>query len=91
MTLEERIFSITDRTIQKKMKQKREIVKLKPIRVHDLCRSHIALLIEKGMQPFVITQRVGHDSVNITMNIHGHLYPNKQKQVDGRRFLRQAE
>ena len=78
---EERIFPITDRAIQKKMKQKTEQAKLKPIRVHDLRHSHIALLIEKGMQPLVIAQRVGHDSVNTTMNIYGHLYPNKPKQV----------
>ncbi len=78
---EDRIFPITDRAIQKKMKQKTEQAKLKPIRVHDLRHSHIALLIEKGMQPLVIAQRVGHDSVNTTMNIYGHLYPNKQKQV----------
>lgn len=81
LTPEERIFPITDRAIQKKMKQKTELAKLKPIRVHDLRHSHIALLIEKGMQPLVIAQRVGHDSVNTTMNIYGHLYPNKQKQV----------
>ena len=54
---------------------------VKKIRIHDLRHSHIALLIEKGMQPLVIAQRVGHDSVNTTMNIYGHLYPNKQKQV----------
>ena len=81
LTAEERIFTITDRAIQKKMKQKTEKAKLRPIRVHDLRHSHIALLIEKGMQPLVIAQRVGHDSVNTTMNIYGHLYPNKQKQV----------
>lgn len=81
LTPEDRIFPITDRAIQKKMKQKTEQAKLKPIRVHDLRHSHIALLIEKGMQPLVIAQRVGHDSVNTIMNIYGHLYPNKQKQV----------
>lgn len=78
---DERIFPITDRAVQKKMKQKTEEAKLKPIRVHDLRHSHIALLIEKGLQPLIITQRVGHDSVNTTMNIYGHLYPNKQKEV----------
>lgn len=78
---EDRIFPITDRAVQKKMKQKTEEAKLKPIRVHDLRHSHIALLIEKGLQPLVIAQRVGHDSVNTTMNIYGHLYPNKQKEV----------
>ena len=78
---DERIFPITDRAVQKKMKQKTEETSLNPIRVHDLRHSHIALLIEKGLQPLIIAQRVGHDSVNTTMNIYGHLYPNKQKEV----------
>lgn len=63
------------------MKQKVEKTGLQPIRVHDLRHSHVAFLIEKGTQPLVIAQRVGHDSVMTTMNIYGHLYPNKQKQV----------
>ena len=78
---DERIFTVTDRAVQKKMKQKTEETGVNPIRVHDLRHSHIALLIEKGLQPLVIAQRVGHDSVNTTMNIYGHLYPNKQKEV----------
>ncbi len=78
---EERIFPITDRAVQKKMQHKTEQANLTPIRVHDLRHSHVALLIEKGLQPLVIAQRVGHESVNTTMNIYGHLYPNKQKQV----------
>lgn len=78
---EDRIFPITDRAVQKKMKQKTEETGVNPIRVHDLRHSHVALLIEKGLQPLVIAQRVGHDSVNTTMNIYGHLYPNKQKEV----------
>ncbi len=78
---DERIFSITDRAVQKKMQQKIKLAGVTPIRVHDLRHSHVALLIEKGLQPLVIAQRVGHDSINTTMNIYGHLYPNKQKQV----------
>lgn len=49
LTPEERIFPITDRAIQKKMKLKTELAKLKSIRVYDLRHSHIALLIEKGL------------------------------------------
>lgn len=67
--------------MQKRMKQKIEELGLKNIRVHNLRHSHIALLIEKGMQPLVIAQRIGHDSVNTTRNIYGHLYPNKQREV----------
>lgn len=78
---DERIFQITDRGVQMKMKRKVEKIGLTPIRVHDLRHSHVAFLIEKGVQPLVIAQRVGHDSINTTMNIYGHLYPNKQKQI----------
>ena len=78
---EERIFPITDRAIQKKMKQKVDKLELKSIRVHDLRHSHIAFLIEKGTQPLIISKRVRHDSVMTTMNIYGHLYPDKQKQL----------
>lgn len=77
----DRIFQITDRAIQKKLKSKSEMLVLTPIRIHDMRHSHIAFLIEKNVQPLVIAQRVGHDSVNTTMNIYGHLYPNKQKQI----------
>lgn len=78
---DERIFPVTDRAVQKKMKQKMEKLDLKFIRVHDLRHSHIAFLIEKGTQPLIISKRVGHDSVMTTMNIYGHLYPDKQKQL----------
>lgn len=78
---DERIFPVTDRAVQKKMKQKMEKLDLKYIRVHDLRHSHIAFLIEKGTQPLIISKRVGHDSVMTTMNIYGHLYPDKQKQL----------
>ena len=78
---EDRIFPVTERAVQKKLKQKTEKLELIPIRVHDLRHSHIAFLIEKGVQPLVIAKRVGHDSVNTTMNIYGHLYPDKQKQL----------
>lgn len=77
----DRIFEITDRAIQKKLKSKIEALGLTPIRIHDIRHSSIAFLIEKNLQPLAIAQRVGHDSVNTTMNIYGHLYPNKQKQI----------
>lgn len=51
------------------------------IRIHDLRHSHVALLIEQGVAPMVIQERLGHESINTTLGTYGHLYPNKQKQV----------
>lgn len=81
MKNEERLFPIIDRTVQKKMKLTAEKVGLKHIRVHDLRHSHVALLIEKGVSPLAIAERVGHESINTTLNVYGHLYPNKQREI----------
>lgn len=81
LTGKDRIFQITDTAIRKKMKRKVEKYGMKRIRIHDLRHSHIAFLIEKGVQPLAIAERAGHESINTTMNIYGHLYPNKQRQI----------
>lgn len=51
------------------------------IRLHDLRHSHASLLIELGVSPLVIAERLGHDSVQTTLNTYAHLYPNKQGEV----------
>lgn len=78
---EERLFQVTDRAVQKRIVRNAELAGVKRIRVHDLRHSHIALLIEQGVSPLAIADRVGHDSINTTMNVYGHLYPNKQKEI----------
>ena len=58
-----------------------ELAGIPRIRVHDLRHSHVALLIEQGVAPMIIQERLGHKSINTTLGTYGHLYPNKQKQV----------
>ena len=54
---------------------------VKQIRVHDLRHSHVAYLINQGVQPLIIKERLGHRDIKITLNTYGHLYPNQQKKV----------
>ena len=77
----DRLFQITAKAVQKKIVKGAENAGVKRIRVHDLRHSHVALLIEQGISPLAIAERVGHDSINTTMNVYGHLYPNKQKEI----------
>lgn len=81
MSATDRLFAVGDRAVQKKLKSKAEAAELTPIRVHDLRHSHIAFLIDKGVSPLAIAKRVGHESVNTTLNVYGHLYPNKQQEI----------
>jgi len=78
----ERLFPIVEEAVQHKLK--RECVKsgVKQIRVHDLRYSHVAYLINQGIQSLIIKERLGYRDIKITLNIYGHLYPNQQKKVE---------
>ena len=76
-----RLFPIAERAVQKQLRNRIEKTGLPKIRVHDLRHSHVAYVIEQGVQPIVIARRVGHESVQTTMNTYGHLYPNKQREI----------
>ncbi|AKL75091.1 tyrosine-type recombinase/integrase [Bacillus velezensis] len=54
---------------------------LEPIRLHDFRHSHVALLINQGEDYITIKERLGHASVKTTIDVYGHLYPNKQKEM----------
>ncbi len=45
-----------------------------PMRFHDLRHSHVAALIAQGEHPKVIQTRLGHSSIKITLDRHGHLF-----------------
>jgi len=54
---------------------------VKAIRVHDLRHSHASMLINLGVPPLAISERLGHESVQTTLNVYSHLYPDKAKEV----------
>ncbi|KAA8710689.1 tyrosine-type recombinase/integrase [Lactococcus garvieae subsp. garvieae] len=70
-----------DRVQIKKTKIYEEHPHLKKIRIHDFRHSHAALLINQGLDIFKIKERMGHETVEITYNLYGHLYPDKQKEI----------
>ena len=63
------------------MKHHIEKAGVKKIRVHDLRHSHCAYLINQGVQPLIIKERLGHKDIKITLNTYGHLYPSEQKKI----------
>ncbi|QEK19471.1 site-specific integrase [[Clostridium] hylemonae] len=80
--MDERIFSgISRYHISKFMNEACENTKVKKIRIHDLRHSHASLLIELGVSPVLIAERLGHENVETTLNIYSHLYPHRQKEL----------
>lgn len=76
-----RLFPIGAEALQHVMKNHTKKAAVKKIRVHDLRHSHCAYLINQGVQPLIIKERLGHKDIKVTLNTYGHLYPSEQKKV----------
>ena len=48
------------------------------IRFHDLRHTHASMLLQDGAHPKVVQERLGHSSIQITMDIYSHLMPTMQ-------------
>lgn len=79
----DRLFPCTKDFLYREMRRGCEKTGVKRIRVHDLRHSHASLLVELGFSPLLIAERLGHETVQTTLNIYSHLYPNKQAEVAG--------
>jgi integrase len=48
------------------------------IRFHDLRHSAATLLLLSGIHPKVVSEMLGHSSINITLNLYSHVLPDMQ-------------
>lgn len=62
-----------DHTIQK--------AGLKKIKFHGMRHTHATLLLLQGVNPKVVSERLGHSSVKITLDVYSHLLPSMQKET----------
>ena len=54
---------------------------LASIRFHDLRHAHASLMLRTGASPKVISERLGHSSIAITMGIYAHIIPSLQEEA----------
>ncbi len=54
---------------------------LPEIRFHDLRHTAASLMLNNGVAPLVASRRLGHARPSITLDIYGHLIPNKQAET----------
>ncbi|MDY7106442.1 MAG: site-specific integrase [Actinomycetota bacterium] len=54
---------------------------LPTIRFHDLRHTHATHLLAAGVDPLVVSRRLGHANVAFTLNTYGHLLPGQDGQA----------
>lgn len=68
-------------SISKYLKAQAIKLGLPTIRFHDLRHTHVTMLIKQNVNVKVISERVGHSSIQITLDKYSHVLPSMQKHV----------
>ncbi|KLV30675.1 site-specific integrase [Priestia megaterium] len=68
-------------TLSKRFKNHAKKLGLPVIRFHDLRHTHVTMLIQQNVNVKVISERVGHSSIQITLNQYSHVLPSMQQEV----------
>ena len=64
-------------TIWRRFKTKQKL----EIRFHDLRHSHASALLKAGVHPKVVSERLGHASIGITLDTYSHVMPGMQEEA----------
>jgi integrase len=51
------------------------------VRVHDLRHTAATLLLEAGVHPRVVAERLGHSTPALVMNVYGHVTERMQTEA----------
>jgi integrase len=54
---------------------------LPPIRLHDLRHTHATLALQAGIHPKVVSERLGHATVGVTLDTYSHAIPAMQEEA----------
>lgn len=57
---------------------------LRGLRFHDLRHTHASLLLQQGVHPKVVSERLGHSAIGITLDIYSHVAPGLQAEAASR-------
>ena len=51
------------------------------IRFHDLRHTHATLLLKGGVHPKIVSERLGHANIGITLDTYSHVLPGLQERA----------
>jgi len=54
---------------------------LKKLRLHDLRHTNATLMLRYGIPAKIVSQRLGHSSVSVTLDIYSHVLQDMQNEV----------
>lgn len=58
-----------------------EMYGLPVIRLHDLRHTHATLALQAGVHPKIVSERLGHSTVSLTLDVYSHAVPHMQRDA----------
>ena len=58
---------------------------IKVIRLHDARHTHASLMLKQGIHPKIVQERLGHASIQMTLDTYSHVAPGLQ-EIAAKRF-----
>ena len=52
---------------------------LKGVRLHDTQHTHASIMLKQGIHPKIVQERLGHSSIQITLDTYSHVAPGLQQ------------
>ena len=49
------------------------------IRIHDLRHTHATLMLKQGIHSKIVSERLGHSNIGITLDTYSHVLPEMQE------------
>lgn len=68
-------------TIGRKKDKYCKLAEVKKIRIHDFRHSHASLLLSMNIPITVISERLGHSDINMTLNTYSHMIPKDEDKA----------
>lgn len=78
---DERIFYFRKSGLISEFKRRTKESGNTTIRIHYLRHSHASMLINMGVPIQAISERLGHESPDITLRVYAHLYPGSHEDI----------
>ena len=61
-----------------------KVAALHGVRLHDLRHTHASLMLQAGIHPKIVSERLGHAGVAITLDLYSHVLPGLQEEAADR-------
>jgi integrase len=62
-------------------KRRVRLTGVRPIRLHDLRHTHATHALQVGIHPKIVSERLGHSTITITLDTYSHVTPSMQREA----------